>query len=162
MSAAINTEEKAIWEGVPSQWINFKTYAYSVIVTTFIVLALTNITKLQWMFAALLLYPVGRSLLAWYTVRSISYKLTAFRILFREGVFNRITTETKLSDVREVLLIEPWYKRMVGLGDIQLNLKGFAEAHVIIYGIRQADEIKELITRTVNQHNGKNTLLEDI
>jgi type IV secretory pathway VirB3-like protein len=149
MSRKINTEEPAIWEGRPSQWLNFNTYAYCVIVTVFIVIVLVIITKLQWLFVALLLYPVGRSLFAWYEVRSISYKITALRILHRSGVFNMVTAETKLSDIKEVLLIEPWYERIVGLGDIRLNLKGFAESYVMISGIREAGEIKELINKQV-------------
>jgi uncharacterized membrane protein YdbT with pleckstrin-like domain len=149
MSRKINTEEPAIWEGHPSQWLNFNTYAYCVIVTVFIVIVLFIITKLQWMFVALLLYPVGRALFAWYEVRSVSYRITALRILHRSGVFNRVTAETKLSDIKDVLLIEPWYERIVGLGEIRLNLKGFAESYVMLSGIRQAGEIKELINAQV-------------
>ncbi|MDR1593713.1 MAG: PH domain-containing protein, partial [Prevotellaceae bacterium] len=145
MSKEINTEEQAIWEGRPSQWINIRTYAYSVILTTLIVIVLIIVPKFQWLFALCLLYPVGRSLFAWYEVRSISYKLTETRLLHREGVFNRVTSETKLSDVKEVLLVEPWYKRIVGLGDVRLNIKGFAESYVTISGIRKAEEIKEII-----------------
>jgi uncharacterized membrane protein YdbT with pleckstrin-like domain len=149
MSREINTEEPAIWDGRPSQWLNFKSYAYCVIVTALIIIVLFIITQLQWLFVALLLYPVGRALFAWYEVRSISYKITALRILHRSGVFNRVTTDTKMSEIREVLLIEPWYERIVGLGDIRLNLKGFAESYVTLSGIRKAGEIKELINMQV-------------
>jgi uncharacterized membrane protein YdbT with pleckstrin-like domain len=147
MSKEIKTEEQAIWEGCPSQWLNFKTYAYCVIVTAFIVTVLFIVTELQWLFVALLLYPLLRTLFAWYELRSVSYKITALRILHREGVFNRVTTETKLSDIREVLLLEPWYERIVGLGNIRLNLKGFAESYVMISGIRKAEKIKELLNK---------------
>jgi hypothetical protein len=149
MSKEINTEEQAVWEGSPCQWLNFKTYAYCVIVTALIIVVLSITTKLQWMFAVLLLYPVGRALFAWYEIRSVKYKITALRILRREGVFNRITAETKLSDVKEVILIEPWYKRIAGLGDIRLNLKGFAESYIMISGIRKADEIKEMVNAQI-------------
>jgi uncharacterized membrane protein YdbT with pleckstrin-like domain len=149
MSREINTEEPAIWEGRPSQWLNFKSYAYCVIMTGFIVTVLFITSTLQWLFAALLLYPLGKTLFAWYELRSISYKITDLRILHRTGVFNRVTEETKLSDVRDVLLIEPWYERIVGLGDIRLNLKGFAKSYVMLSGIRKAGEIKELINAQV-------------
>jgi uncharacterized membrane protein YdbT with pleckstrin-like domain len=145
MSRQINTEEEAIWEGSPSLWLNFKTYAYCIIVTSLIILVLFITPKLQWLFVALLLYPLVRALFAWYELRSVSYKITALRVLHREGVFNRVTTETKLSDIREVLLLEPWYERIVGLGNIRLNLKGFAESYVMISGIRKAEKIKELL-----------------
>jgi uncharacterized membrane protein YdbT with pleckstrin-like domain len=151
MSRQINTEEQAIWEGSPSQWLNFKTYAYCVTVIALIVLVLFFITNLQWLFIALLLYPVVRALFAWYELRSVSYKITALRVLHREGVFNRITTETKLSDIREVLLLEPWYERIVGLGNIRLNLKGFAESYVMISGIRKAETVKELLTGKISK-----------
>jgi uncharacterized membrane protein YdbT with pleckstrin-like domain len=157
MNNVINTEEEAIWEGTPSQWLNFKTYAYCIIMTALIVLVLYTNDRFKWLFAAVLLYPVCRALFAWYEIRSIKYKLTALRILYREGVFNRVTTETKLSEIREVLLIEQWYKRIVGLGDIRLNLKGFSGAHVMISGIRKADEIKELINKIRQQNQEEKT-----
>ncbi|MDR1583660.1 MAG: PH domain-containing protein [Prevotellaceae bacterium] len=150
MNKEINTGEKVIWEGRPSQWINFRTYMYSLIVTTLIVIVLFNTLKLQWLFAACLLYPVARSLFAWYEIRSVNYKVTDSRILHREGVFNRITTETKLSDIKEVILVEPWYKRIVALGDIRLNIRGLSESYVTISGIRKANEIKELINKMLN------------
>jgi uncharacterized membrane protein YdbT with pleckstrin-like domain len=159
MSRAINTEEQAIWEGYPSQWLNFKTYAYCVIAAALIIVVVFYITKFQWLFVALLSYPLVRALFAWYEVRSISYKITPLRVLHREGVFNRVTTETKLTDIREVLLIEPWYERIVGLGNIRLNLKGFAESYVMISGVRKATEIKELlngqICKSCEQENMK-------
>jgi uncharacterized membrane protein YdbT with pleckstrin-like domain len=158
MSKEINTEENAIWEGNPSQWLNFQTYVYCIIVIALIVIVLFSTTQFRWLFFVLLLYPAARSLFAWYEVYSIRYKITAARILCRKGVFNRITTEIKLSEIREVLLIEPWYKRIVGLGDIRLNLKGFSESYIMICGIRKADEIKELINKTVKHNNEENSL----
>jgi uncharacterized membrane protein YdbT with pleckstrin-like domain len=149
MSKKINTEEKAIWEGRPSQWINFNTYLYCIVLTTFIIIAILYVSKLQWLFALCLLYPVGRFLFAWYEVHTTSYKITESRVLHREGVFNRVTTESKLSDIKEVLLVEPWYKRIVRLGDIRLNIKGFAESHITISGIHHADAIKELINKNI-------------
>jgi uncharacterized membrane protein YdbT with pleckstrin-like domain len=144
------TEEKVLWEGHPSQWTNFRTYLYCAVLTALIVIVLVIVTKLQWLFILCLAYPVCRFLLAWYEIHSTSYKVTDSKIIHREGVFNRITTETKLSDIRDVLLVEPWYKRIVGLGDIRLNIKGFAGSHVTMYGIRKADEIKELINKMLN------------
>ena len=152
MSRQINTEEQAIWEGSPSQWLNFKTYVYCIIITALVILVLfITPPKYQWLFTALLLYPLVRGLFAWYELHSVSYKITALRILHREGVFNRVTTETKLSDIREVLLLEPWYERIVGLDNIRLNLKGFAESYVMISGIRKAETVKELLTGKISK-----------
>jgi uncharacterized membrane protein YdbT with pleckstrin-like domain len=156
MSKKINTEEKTVWEGRPSQWLNLKTYAYCVMVVAFIVTVLLITPKLRWLFIALLLYPAGRALFAWCEIRSKSYSLTALKILCREGVFNRITTETKLSDIKDILLIEPWYKRIVGLGDIQLNIKGFSESYIMLSGIRDADKARELINTAVKQCQAEN------
>jgi uncharacterized membrane protein YdbT with pleckstrin-like domain len=150
MNKEINIDEKVIWEGCPSQWVNIRTYVYCIILTTLIIIVLFITPKLQWLFAMCLLYPVMRALLAWYEVRSINYKVTDIRILHRSGVFNRITTETKLSDIKEIVLVEPWYKRIVGLGDVSLNIKGFAESCITISGIRKANEVKELINKMLN------------
>jgi uncharacterized membrane protein YdbT with pleckstrin-like domain len=157
MKKEINTEENTIWEACPSQWLNLRTYAYCAVIVALIVTVLFLIQTIRWLFILFLLYPAVRASFAWYELYSKSYKLTSSRILRREGVFNRITSETKLSEIREVLLIEPWYKRIVGLGDIQLNLKGFSDSHVTLSGIRNADKIKELINTAVNQYRAENT-----
>jgi uncharacterized membrane protein YdbT with pleckstrin-like domain len=155
MSSEINTEERTIWEGKPSQWLNFKTYTYCIMMASVVVLGIFTILRSIW-FALFLLYPAGRALFAWYEVRSINYKLTGLRLLHREGVFNRITTETKLSEIKEVLLIEPWYKRIVGLGDIRLNISGFSESYILLSGICRAEEIKELFNNAIKQNHTEN------
>jgi uncharacterized membrane protein YdbT with pleckstrin-like domain len=155
MSNEINIEEKTIWEGKPSQWLNFKTYVYCIMMMSVVFIAIFGIMRSMWL-ALFLLYPAVRALFAWYEVHSINYKLTNLRLLHREGVFNRITTETKLSEIKEVLLIEPWYKRIVGLGDIQLNIYGFSESHILVTGVCNAEETKELFNNAVKQNHNEN------
>jgi uncharacterized membrane protein YdbT with pleckstrin-like domain len=156
MSRKISPEEKIIWESRPSQWLNLRTYTYCIIVVACIVTVLFITPKLRWFFIALLLYPAGRALFAWYEIRAVKYSLTALRILCREGVFNRVTTDTKLSDLKDVLLIEPWYERIVGLGDIQLNIKGFSESYIRLSGIRNAGTVRDLIDNAVKQRQTEN------
>jgi uncharacterized membrane protein YdbT with pleckstrin-like domain len=156
MSSEINTGEIAIWEGKPSQWMNFKTYIYCILMAVAVIIVLCSPVKFKWLFALLLIYPAVRALFAWYELYSVSYKLTEARILHREGVFNRVTTETKLSEIKEVLLIEPWYKRIIGLGDIRLNITSFSESYITVSGIRNAEKIKELFNKTIErQHTEK-------
>jgi len=157
MSNEINTEEIAIWEGKPSQWLNLKAYAYCILMASVVIIVLCNPVEFKWLFALLLIYPAVRALFSWYELHSVSYKLTELRILHREGVFNRVTTETKLAEIKEVLLIESWYKRIVGLGDIRLNISGFSESYITVSGIRNAEEIKELFNKTIERQHKENT-----
>lgn len=153
-------DEPVIWQGKPSQWINFKVYAYCILMILVIIFAMAFFTGFRWWLCLFFLYPAGRSLFAWFEVYSIDYKLTNVRLLCREGVFNRVTSTTELSQVKEVLLEEPWYKRIVGLGDIRLNFNGYAETYILVNGIKNADEVRELFSKTIKQYKATNIKTE--
>jgi len=152
----LDSQETTIWEGKPSQWINFKVYAYCVLMTLAVFIAMFFISKsIQWWVCIFFLYPAGRALFAWYEIFSMEYKLTDERLIYKEGIFNRVTTETELSQIKEVCLIEPWYKRIVKLGDIKLNFFVYSASYMMILGVHDAEEVKEIFNRTVKQYHSK-------
>jgi uncharacterized membrane protein YdbT with pleckstrin-like domain len=146
-----DAEEKVLWEGSPSQWLNFKIYFYCILMALAVFVVNIYILGFKWWVLLLLLYPLFRALFAWYELHSLNYKLTNFRLLHKEGVFNRVTTETELTQIKEVLLIEPWYMRPVGLGDIRLTVVSSYESHIVISGMYNAEEIKEIFNKLIKQ-----------
>ncbi|MDR2466863.1 MAG: PH domain-containing protein [Prevotellaceae bacterium] len=150
----MNTGEKIIWVGKSSQWTNLKTYARCVLMAAMVALVYLH-WKLAWV-GLFLLYPAGRALFAWYETYSGSYRLSTTRLLCKKGVFNRVTTETETSKIREVILSEPWYKRIIGLGDIRLHVYGYFDSNIVLTDIARANKVKELFSELVKQHQREN------
>jgi uncharacterized membrane protein YdbT with pleckstrin-like domain len=146
----MNANERIIWEGKSSQWTNLKAYTRCVLMAAMVVLVYLH-WKLTWV-NIFLLYPAGRALLAWYETYSCSYRLSTTRLLCKKGVFNRVTTETETSKIREVILSEPWYKRIIGLGDIRLKVYGYFDSNITLTDIASANKVKELFSELVKQH----------
>jgi uncharacterized membrane protein YdbT with pleckstrin-like domain len=154
MDNTTNSEEKTIWEGSPSQWMKTGQYAAAAGIAAAVIVAakFTN----QWWFCWTLLYPAGKILWNWLSVRAARYQLTDSRLIIREGVFKRVTKEIQLSRIEEVTLIEPWYKRFVGLGDIQLNPLSRYETDCLLSGIAEAEKVKELFNQTIKETKKNN------
>ncbi|WP_207344439.1 PH domain-containing protein [Arthrobacter sp. E3] len=66
----------------------------------------------------LLVYPVRR-VLRWATTR---YVLTNKRLLVRRGIFGRIKEAHAFEQVQQVVPVQKWRQKMVGSGDIQLQM----------------------------------------
>ena len=146
----MNVDERIIWEGKSSQWTNLKAYTRCVLMAAMVVLVYLH---WKWIWVnVFLLYPLGRALFAWYETYSGSYRLSTTRLLCKKGIFNRITTETEISKIGEVILSEPWYKRIIGLGDIRLNVHGYFDSHIVLTDIAGANKVKELFSELVKQH----------
>ena len=97
------------------------------------------------------LYPLGRALYAWFELRITEYKLTSRRLIFKYGVFNRMTSEVELYRIRDVFLIEHWYERIVGLGDIRLQASLRSIPDFYVPAVKHAGELRETIRTAVEQ-----------
>lgn len=86
----------------------------------------------------LLMYPVRR-VLRWNFTR---YILSNKRLMVRRGMLGRTRAEYLLENVQEVRPLQNWRQRMVGSGDLQLQLLGGT--------VRTVAEVPEL-----NRFNGE-------
>jgi uncharacterized membrane protein YdbT with pleckstrin-like domain len=144
--------EEILWTGKSSQWKNFKTYSFCVLMLFAVCLA-ACIVEHQYKNWIMLfaLYPLGRALYAWFELRITEYKLTNQRLIFRYGVFNRMTSEIELYRIREVFLLEPWYERIVGLGDIRLQASLRSIPDFYIPAVKHAGELRETLRAAVEK-----------
>lgn len=115
--------------------------------------AVFTINKHKGWLMLLVLYPLGRALCAWFEVRSTEYRLTNQRLVFKYGVFNRMTSEIELYRVKDVLLTEPWYERIIGLGDIKLQSSQRSIPDFNIPAVKHAEKLREIIRDTVEQRH---------
>lgn len=102
MSTTQNTNEVRVWEGSPSQLINLKLYL------------LCGITFF-------LVVPLVIAIIQWVKTRCIRYELTTQRIFSSRGVFSKDTEVLELYRVRDLDILQPFFLRLFGLGDIVLQ-----------------------------------------
>ncbi|MEK6807105.1 MAG: PH domain-containing protein [Pseudomonadota bacterium] len=131
MSAA-NTIEPVIWEGSPSQWINFP---------TFLLCAL-----FCW-----LVLPIFYAFWRWLETRCFTYSVTTDRIIMRQGVFSKRTDELELYRVKDATLLEPFWLRLVSLGRIVLTTSDRTTPIVQLNAVPDAAKLREEIRRNVER-----------
>jgi uncharacterized membrane protein YdbT with pleckstrin-like domain len=139
-----NPEETTVWRGSPSQWTNFGTYFFSVLLATGIAAAyyLTDVGPL--MLTALVL-PALLSLSRWLQTRSQVYEITSERIRVTTGMFSRRTSELELYRVRDYTVIEPFWLRLIGRGNVVIESADRTSPHLVIPAVPNANGLKDQI-----------------
>lgn len=122
----MSAQETIIWEGSPSQATHFWTY---------VVCGLTFF----------LVIPLFYALWKWIETRSHRYVVSNQRIRETSGVFNKRTDSTELYRVKDVVLLQPFWYRMFGLGTIELRSSDVSSPLVALYAVPNPAELREKV-----------------
>lgn len=90
--------ESRIWQGNPSQWLNFGAFLSCVLIVT-----------IPWAFWR------------WLTLRCTRYEVTSERVFYSQGVLSRRTDCLELYRVRDIRIEEPFLLRILGLGNVVMD-----------------------------------------
>lgn len=111
-----STNEVQIWAGRPSQWVNFRTYVSCLVVFAIgIFAALNGGNFISYIVAAIAVLIAGW---AYLNIRCWSYTLTSERYKYRFGVLSRKFHEIELYRVKDVVLDQPFWIRIVGRANV--------------------------------------------
>lgn len=114
--------EKIIYEGTPSQFLNF------------------------WIFVScILVIPIPFAFWKWLQVRHTRLKLTDQRIILTTGVFNKSTSEIELYRVRDIGVEEPFFLRINGIGHVMIYSTDEVSAQVRLAAYRNPHWLKDQI-----------------
>src|SRR5436305_2434208 len=121
----VPAEEKTIWQGHSSQVINLPVFmlcglAVGILLGAAFMLRKVNQTG-SFALAGCALIPVMLALGKWTENRCRQYQITTERIHFRRGVVARQTDDLELYRVKDYTLVEPFFLRLFGLGNIVLT-----------------------------------------
>lgn len=122
----MNSQEKTVWVGHPSQWINLGWFIFGAV---FFFLGI----------------PMLIALWKWLVVRSTRYELTTERLLMTEGVLNKRVDELELYRVKDYSQFNPLLLRIVGLGNVTINTSDRSHPFVSIEAIADAAELQRLL-----------------
>ena len=139
-------EEKVIFRGSSSQILNADVLGASLVAT--IILVIGGIALSPWVYAALPLVLVFAGW-KWLGIRCRIYELTTERLRVTRGVITRRTDELELYRVVDVSLVEPFFFRWLGLGNLVITTNDRSTPVVTIPAISGVRELREQLRMSV-------------
>jgi uncharacterized membrane protein YdbT with pleckstrin-like domain len=134
-------EEKELWRGTPSQWVNLPWY-------------------ILWLLLFWLVIPLFILLWQWLVIRTTVYELTSERLKLRRGVLNKHLDEVELYRVRDYKLEQPFFLRLFGLGNILLQTSDRSHPSVRLRAIRDGEQLYERVRAAVEESRARKGVRE--
>jgi uncharacterized membrane protein YdbT with pleckstrin-like domain len=153
--------EQVLYEGGPSQIVNYSRYFICLIFFGAAVLAPTIWIKVFaaqvpqykgiYMLCSKIFFfvPIIMAFSAWLKVRSHRYVITTERLKETDGVLSKTTEELELFRVKDITYVEPMLLRMFGCGNIILDTSDRSTPLVVLEAIKNARPVMELLRKNV-------------
>lgn len=145
-SPPVNPTEVVLWKGHTSQWVYFWTYAACVLLAA---AALGGIPFTGGLSAIGLVVPIAWWLVRWWTNHTTGYELTSQRLRITRGILNRKLDELELYRVKDYVLEQPLFLRLLGLGNITLLSSDATTPAVALRAIAGAESVREKLRTAV-------------
>lgn len=116
--------EQVIWEGSSSQVRNLHIYLLCALFCWLIV-------------------PIVYALVKWIQLRCRRYEITTQRVRIRQGVFSKRTDELELYRVKDSIVLEPFWQRLFGLGNIVISTNDETTPTITLEALPNAGETRE-------------------
>jgi uncharacterized membrane protein YdbT with pleckstrin-like domain len=129
---ATNTPEEVIWEGSSSQVRNLHIYLLCALLSVLIV-------------------PIIYAIVKWIQLRCRRYEVTTQRVRIRQGVFSKRTDELELYRVKDSTVLEPFWQRMFGIGNIVITTNDTTTPTLTLEALPHAPEIREKLRAAVEE-----------
>jgi uncharacterized membrane protein YdbT with pleckstrin-like domain len=108
--------EEMVWRGTSSQWKNFGVYLLCALFCWLIV-------------------PIFIALARYLQTKNKIYELTTERLKMTQGVFSKLTDTLELYRVKDLETRQPFWYRLVGVENIQINTSDVSTPFVFIEAI---------------------------
>jgi uncharacterized membrane protein YdbT with pleckstrin-like domain len=151
------TEEIPVWRGTPSQWSNFGTYVLCLLLAAGVVAAYFFVSPTEPRILLGLILPALWALSRWIATRFHRYEITSERIKVTRGILSRHSSELELYRVRDYTLVEPFWLRLVGCGNIVLATSDRSTPQIVLHAVPHASDLKDQIrihTEQMRQRRG--------
>lgn len=140
----MNQEETLLWKGSPSQWTNLGAYTFSLVLIAGIVAAYF-LTAVGPLVLAALALPVLFMLVRWLQTRCYVYEITTERIRTSTGILSRRTTELELYRVRDYTIVEPFWLRLIGRGNLVIETADRSNPQVVLRAVPAVNSLKDQV-----------------
>jgi uncharacterized membrane protein YdbT with pleckstrin-like domain len=157
-------QETLVWRGTPSQWTNFGAYFFCLILTAGVVVAYYFVQPPQPLILLGLIVPFLWAVSRWIATRCQRYEVTSERVKITTGLLSRRTSEIELYRVRDYSIVEPFWLRLVGCGNVVLVTADSSSPSFILRAVPHAATLKDQIrthTERMRQRRGVRSLEVD-
>lgn len=141
------SDENVIWKGTPSHWTNFWSHVLSALLAAG---AIAGGVFFPPAFAGLAI-PLGIVLWKWLTVRCTVFELTSQRLRMSVGVFTREIDEIELYRVKDSKIEQPFWLRIVGVGNLILDTSDRSHPKAELNAIRDVTGVREKVRERVEK-----------
>ena len=149
-------QESSMWQGRPSQWLNFWHYTAGLLACAAII---TSGLFFPPAFAALAL-PVPFIAWKFLVIRTQNYDLTTERLKITRGVINQHIDEIELYRIKDSQLVRTWWMRLTGLAAVTLQTSDRSMPTLLIPAIRDGASMRELLRKQVELQRDKKRVRE--
>ncbi len=149
--------EISLWKGHTSQWVYFWTYAACAILAA---AALAGMPFTHGFSAVGLVIPLVWGPVRWWTNRTTTYELTSQRLRITRGILNRRLDELELYRVKDYVMVQPLFLRLLGLGNITLISSDASTPSVALRAISGVEAVREKLRNAVQTERDRKRVRE--
>jgi uncharacterized membrane protein YdbT with pleckstrin-like domain len=157
MTTPTDSQETLVWRGTPSNWTNFGSYFFCLLLAGGVVAAYFLVSPPQPLILLGLVVPFVWMLASWIAIRCHRYEITSERVKITTGLLSRKTNELELYRVRDYSVEEPFWLRLVGCGNIVLVTADRTSPSFVLRAVPHAATLKDQIrthTERMRQRRG--------
>ncbi len=144
--------ESTLWQGHTSQWVHFWTYSACALLA---IAALAGIPFTGGFSALGLVIPLVWGPIRWFTNRATSYELTTQRLRIRRGILNRRLDELELYRVKDYIMEQPLFLRLLGLGNLTLLSSDASTPSIALRAIARVETVREKLRTAVQSERDR-------
>ena len=139
------TEETVLWKGSPSQWTNFGTYFFCLVLIAAVVVAYYFTPDRPVLILSAIVVPLLFAIVRWWQTRSQKYEITTERIRTSTGLLSRRTSELELYRVRDYTIIEPFWLRLIGRGNLVIETADRSTGNLVLRAVPAVSALKDQV-----------------
>ena len=149
--------ETFLWRGHPSQWLHIGFYLFCLVLAAAAVVGMPYTDGLSLYGLAL---PLVMILVRWWLTRATAYELTSQRLKVRRGILNRRLDELELYRVKDYVLEQPLFLRLLGRGHLTLVTSDATTRTLVLRGISDAEGVREKLRTAVQSERDRKQVRE--
>ena len=149
--------ETVLWKGHTSQWVHFWYYFFCALLAAG---ALAGVPFTAGLSAVALVVPVCMWMVRWWITRTTVYELTTQRMKVTRGILNRRLDELELFRVKDYVMDQPLFLRLVGLGNLTLVTSDASTSRIVLRAIADVQAVRETLRTAVQSERDRKRVRE--
>ena len=149
--------ETVLWKGHTSQWVHFWYYFFCALLAAG---ALAGVPFTAGLSAVALVVPICMWMVRWWITRTTVYELTTQRLKITRGILNRRLDELELFRVKDYVMDQPLFLRLVGLGNLTLVTSDASTPRIVLRAIADVQAVRETLRTAVQSERDRKRVRE--